>query len=53
MSVSTVERDIFGDSLAPIERLVCGLIVAVGAIGHAALGAAAVLLFYAVVTTAL
>ncbi|WP_162832668.1 hypothetical protein [Halorubrum tebenquichense] len=53
MSVSTVEREVFGDPLAPIDRFVCGLIVAVGAIGHAALAAAIVTFLYAVVSVGL
>jgi len=46
MSIADLERDVFGKPLKPIERAVSGIVVVVGAIGHAALAAAALLLFY-------
>jgi hypothetical protein len=47
MAIANVEREQFGPPLAPIERLVAGLIVIVAAAGHLALLAAAVVYFYA------
>lgn len=45
MSIADLERDVFGQALQPIDRVVAGLVVVAGGIGHAALGAAALLLF--------
>lgn len=46
MAAADIERNVFGQALEPVERAVAGLLVAVGALGHAALGAAAAMLFY-------
>ena len=46
MAAADIERDVFGQTLEPAERAVTGLLVVVGTLGHAALGAAAAMLFY-------
>lgn len=53
MSISTIERETFGAPLAPLERLVIGLVVVVGAVGHAALAASVVWFLYVLATLAL
>jgi hypothetical protein len=46
MSIAQRERQVFGQPLETAERVIGGIIVAAGALGHAALLAAAGLLFY-------
>ncbi|MFU1780844.1 hypothetical protein ACM16X_05640 [Haloarcula japonica] len=46
MAIAQRERQVFGQPLEMAERVVGGLVVAAGALGHAALLAAAALLFY-------
>lgn len=48
MSVAQFERQILGEPLTDVERIVGGLIVAIGTIGHAALGLAVAAFVYAV-----
>jgi hypothetical protein len=48
MTVADLERDVFGQPLRPIERAISGLLVVAGALGHAALALAALVLFYVV-----
>lgn len=50
MTLSDVERDVFGEPLDAQERAVSGVAAATAAVGHAALGAAGLLLVYVVVT---
>lgn len=45
MSVADLERQTFGESLTVKERITGGLVVAVGAIGHVALGLAIAVFF--------
>jgi len=52
MSVADLERDVFGQPLRPMERAVSGLVIVAGAVGHAALATAALLLFYVVLFVA-
>ncbi|MFU8869895.1 hypothetical protein [Natronococcus sp.] len=47
MTVADVERQLLGDPVRPIVRAAGGLVVAAGIAGHAALGTAAALFFYA------
>jgi hypothetical protein len=46
MAIAQRERQAFGQPLGAAERVVGGIVVAAGALGHAALLAAAGLLFY-------
>jgi hypothetical protein len=50
MSVSDVEREVFGEPLRPIERAVAGVLAAIAVPAHAALAAAATLFLYVLVT---
>ncbi len=47
MSVTTFERQTFGEPLTAVERLIGGVVVAAGAIGHIALGLTAAVFLYA------
>ncbi|MCD2199149.1 hypothetical protein LPA44_04445 [Halobacterium sp. KA-4] len=53
MAVAERERELFGQELEPIDRVLAGAAVAFGALGHAALAAAGAGLAYAVLTAAL
>lgn len=53
MSVTTLEEDVFGEALTPVERVLAGVPVVLGALGHLLLGTVAVLLLYGLLTTAL
>ncbi|EMA09102.1 hypothetical protein SAMN05443574_11812 [Haloarcula vallismortis] len=46
MAIAQREREVFGQPLETAERVIAGLAVLAGALGHAALLAAAGLLFY-------
>jgi hypothetical protein len=52
MNVTEIERDVVGQPLEPIDRLVAGLVVAVAAVGHALLGAVVLTLLYALLVVA-
>ena len=46
MAIAQHERQVFGQPLKTAERVIGGLVVVAGALGHATLLAAAGLLFY-------
>lgn len=48
MTIDQTERELFGQPLKPLDRLVAGVIVIVGALGHLLLGFTALVLVYAV-----
>lgn len=50
MTPSTLEADFFGEPLTPTERLLAGIEVALGVVGHVLLASTAVLLLYVLVT---
>ncbi|GGN96531.1 MULTISPECIES: hypothetical protein [Haloarcula] len=50
MAIAQREREAFGHPLAPIERTVAGIVLAVGVAGHAALVGAAVTLAFLLLT---
>lgn len=52
MTLEQTEREIFGQALKPLDRLVAGVIVGVGALGHVLLGVTALTLLYALVVVA-
>jgi len=52
MRVTTLEEDFFGEALTPAERLLAGIPLVLGAVGHVLLGTVAVLLLYVLVTAA-
>jgi hypothetical protein len=53
MAVAERERELLGQKLEPIDRVLAGAAVVFGALGHAALAAAGAGLAYAVLTAAL
>ena len=53
MAVAEREREVFGQELKPLDRILAGAAVVFGALGHAALAAAGAGLVYAVATPAL
>ena len=48
MSISTRERELFGDPLDAVERVLCSIVVLTGAAANAALAAAAAVFLYVV-----
>lgn len=52
MTLEQMERRTFGAALDPLERLVAGVCVLVGGIGHALLAAAFLAFLYALVFAA-
>ena len=45
-AIDVTERALIGEPLRPVERAVAGIVLLSGAVGHAALVAAAVIPFY-------
>lgn len=50
MSIATLEEEAFGKQLTVVERAMCGIVAAAGAVGHIILGTAAVVFLYLIVT---
>lgn len=47
MTIETIEQEVFGAPLTPMERAIGGIITVLGAVGHIVLGVAAVVFFAA------
>jgi len=50
MTIATLEEDVFGDALTPLERIAAGIPAVLAAAGHVLLVAVAALLVFVLVT---
>ncbi|GAB7014024.1 hypothetical protein [Halolamina salina] len=52
MSIATLEEDVFGDALTPLERIAAGIPAALAAAGHVLLFVATALFVFVLATGA-